>query len=383
MNASELNRKLLYRGYDDMADYLRNSPMNRTIYNLILEYGPEKIESPMLSIFNEIYYQCVRINYDGQPGVELASRYLDEEAEWLGSRESAKLVFGIVWGLLRRKYYPTFHEQCFIEQYYPQMERGEYERLAYILIKISAGKRLLPARKVRTMPSPLGEIKGDKKAWRDITSDFSYKCIENYIKLYPTIKEQRSLLGMIEKACSRKSEKWTFDNLRDSIKAGEYVREQPAPDDPDYNEEADLSYKEELDELKKKYEQQEIKHKREIDSLKWHYGYEIDRLREQLEQNAMNEELKENPGVLLFSFTEMVSVAKERFSKVAADEFSVMLYQLATKHGYLRESISETIDGIVPAVLSRDSLKQSIVIDKPVQQVNINPKEVVNHTKEE
>ena len=84
MNASELNRKLLYRGYDDMADYLRNSPMNRTIYNLILEYGPEKIESPMLSIFNEIYYQCVRINYDGQPGVELASRYLDEEAEWLG-----------------------------------------------------------------------------------------------------------------------------------------------------------------------------------------------------------------------------------------------------------------------------------------------------------
>ena len=34
---------LLYRGHDDMADYLRNSPFNRCVYNVILRHGPNGI----------------------------------------------------------------------------------------------------------------------------------------------------------------------------------------------------------------------------------------------------------------------------------------------------------------------------------------------------
>ena len=93
MTASELNRKLLYRGYDDMVDYLRNSPLNRMIYQVLLTYGPKPMSKlPMLTIFNEAFYQLFRINIDSNPGVDLRRRYLDEEEAYLGSHE---ISFGL------------------------------------------------------------------------------------------------------------------------------------------------------------------------------------------------------------------------------------------------------------------------------------------------
>ena len=78
----------------------------------------------------------------------------------------------------------------------------------------------------------------------------------------------------------------------------------------------------------------------------------------------------------------MITIAKERFSKTGADEFYGMLCKLAVKHGYMSESVWKMLDGIVPAILQRDAHHQTINIPT-AQQVNINPKEVVNHTKEE
>lgn len=40
-------RILLYRGHDDMANYLRNSPFNRCIYNVILRHGPKQLPVDM------------------------------------------------------------------------------------------------------------------------------------------------------------------------------------------------------------------------------------------------------------------------------------------------------------------------------------------------
>lgn len=384
MNASELNRKLLYRGHNDIADYLRNSPMNRCVYNLILGYGTKPLELPMLTIFNEIYYQCIRVNYDCNPGVDLSSRYLDEEAAWLRSRQSALLVFSIVWGLLRRKHDTTFYEQCFVEQFYPLIGRGEYERLAYILIKMAAGARLLPPKKVRTMPSSLDEIKGDKKAWREITNNFSFKSVENYIRLYTTIDEQRRLLDMMKKASagSKDADAWCFRHIRESIDAGAFLPQVSPSEDPDYDEVKEIFYKEEYEKLREKYEWQESKHENQIISLNVRHQCEMEVMRKKLEQRTLEKKRMEDPGVLLFSFSEMVDVVKARFSKTAADEFSTMLYQLATKHGYLDEDISRAIDGIVPYIIERDTPQQNVDITT-AHQVNISPQNVNNNSTKE
>ena len=97
MTVSKLQRMLLYRGHDDMADYLRNSPFNRCVYNVILRHGPKPLPMNMLTLFNEVYYQCVRINYDPTPGTDLHNRYVQEETLWLSSVQSANLIFNIVW----------------------------------------------------------------------------------------------------------------------------------------------------------------------------------------------------------------------------------------------------------------------------------------------
>ena len=41
MNASELNRQLLFYGYSEVTDYLKNSPLNRYIYKKFLTILPE------------------------------------------------------------------------------------------------------------------------------------------------------------------------------------------------------------------------------------------------------------------------------------------------------------------------------------------------------
>ena len=389
MTSSELHRKLLYCGYDDMADYLRNSPFNRCIYNIVVEFGLYSgIDTPMVEIFNEAYYQCVHVNYDSDPGVNIEKRYLKEEEVWLGSFDAAKFVFGIVWGFLRCKDARTFNEKCFVDHYWPLVREWHDEELSYVIIKFTAGDRVFPPRKFRPMPCPVSELASsytddDSEAWKEVTNNFSQKTIERYLEIYEKVEDQHTLLDLIEhayQASGSKNLRVSFTKLREAIANGDF--HQAADDIAQYEEGMDLSYKEELDELKKEFEKLKDNHEYEKNRMKHRFNYELEKLREKLEQVSLDKIRDNDPSVLLFSFSEMVEIVKARFSKTAADEFSNMLYTLATKHGYLDEEICETIDGIVPAILQRDAHHQTINIPT-AQQVNINPKEVINTPKEE
>lgn len=384
MTVSELQRILLYKGHDDMADYLRNSPFNRCVYNVLLNYGPKPLPVPMLTIFNEAYYQCVRVNFDSNPGTDLANRYLQEETLWLASSEAAKLVFSLVWGLLRCKDASTFNEDCFVDQFFPLMGRGENERFAYILIKFTAGDRILPPKRFKPMPTPVDELplicgKDDCMVWRKVTDDFSQKTIERYLELYETPEEQNALLSFIEGAYAEvgdKTCKVNFMKMHNDIIA--HVYHQVAEQEAEYAEGMDLTYKEQLEELKKKYEDLEKFHEYRINEIEFNHQYELKALREKLERKTLIQEQKKDPHVLLFTFTEMVEFVKSRFSKAGAEEFTNMLYNLAIKHGYLDEEISKVIDGIVPAIQQREKGNTTIQIPE-AQQVNINPQNVNNN----
>lgn len=54
MTPSGLHRQLLFYGYDEVTDFLKNSPLNRHIYMKYLDLLPERnIEVPMVRLFNE------------------------------------------------------------------------------------------------------------------------------------------------------------------------------------------------------------------------------------------------------------------------------------------------------------------------------------------
>ena len=119
MTASELRRKLLYCGHTDVTDYLKDSPLNRYIYKQLLELRPQyKIDTPILTILNEVYYQCVNIQNDRMPGIDVCERYLEEERKYLNSTDAVHLVFFIVRTFFRtRKENLSFEEECFWKQF--------------------------------------------------------------------------------------------------------------------------------------------------------------------------------------------------------------------------------------------------------------------------
>jgi len=383
MTASELQRILLYRGHDDMADYLRNSPFNRCIYNVILRHGPKPLPLDMLTLFNEAYYQCVRINYDPMPGTDLSTRYVQEETLWLNSSQSAHLVFNIVWGMLRCKKEATFNEECFVNQFFRVMEDNSGHELAYVLIKYMAGDRMFPPKYFQPMPTPVEELplitgKQDCLVWREVTNNFSQKTIERYLELYETPEEQTTLLSFIEGAFGEVGDKncrVNFTKLHKGIIANVYHK--MAEQEASYKEGMDLSYKEQLGQLKLKYRDLEESLECRIKEIESQHQSELWELRVKLEEMELDKNKRGKSKALLFTFTEMTDIVKKRFSKAGAEEFSNMLYNLATKHGYLDEEFSKAIDEIVPAVIERDKPKQTVQIPT-AHQVNINPKQVTN-----
>lgn len=383
MTKSELQRILLYRGHDDMADYLRNSPFNRCIYSVILRHGPKQLPVDMLTLFNEAYYQCVRINYDPTPGTDLSNRYVQEETLWLNSAQSANLVFNIVWGMLRCKKEATFNEECFVNQFFPVMDSNAGHELAYVLIKYMAGDRMFPPKHFQPLPTPIDELqlitgKDDCLVWREVTNNFSQKTIERYLELYETPEEQTNLLSMIEGAFAEVGDKTcrvNFAKLHNGIIANVY--HQVAEQEVSFEEGMGQTYKEQLEELKLKYQELEESQEFRIKEIEAQHQAELWDLRVKLEEKELAESQRSNAKALLFTFTEMAEIVKKRFSKAGAEEFSNMLYNLTTKHGFLDEEISKAIDGIVAAVIERE--KGSTTVHIPTaQQVNINPQQVTN-----
>ena len=166
--------------------------------------------------------------------------------------------------------------------------------------------------------------------------------------------------------------------LRPSFRAiPVWVAEQEA----EYMQGMDKSYKEQLEKLQEDYKSLQEFQEYRIREIESRHQCELQEMRVKLEQKYLLRKQKDDPKVLLFTFTEMVEIVKARFSKVGAEEFTNMLYNLATKHGHLDEEISKAIDSIVPAVLQREKNNTTIQIPT-AQQVNINPQNVNNNTKE-
>ena len=135
-----------------MVDYLKNSQVNRFIYKQMLVLLPDhQIEIPLLTLLNEIYYQCVRVQYDGTPGEDISRRYLDEEEAWLGpdSGHANILVFCYVYVLVSRKAHPLFKEECFLKQLFPLIDGCEF---------ISAATELLQFMKDNGISSRRGHV---------------------------------------------------------------------------------------------------------------------------------------------------------------------------------------------------------------------------------
>ena len=448
MNASELSRKLLYCGHNDLTDYLRNSPLNRYLYKLMLVELPKNhIDLPIQTLFSEIYYQCVRVRFDGNPGQDVYERYLIEEERWLNSRPAAELVFSIVWILLHLRHPLSFNEECFFEQLSPLIDESPFRQFAKDLEEGICQHGLGVIEEIAPMPCPVKDIpfsiqtdinpskfkeflyivldtdeerlEASMNPWKVITNNFSRSSIERYISVYNNTEDQMELLERIRLACPRKeyaAHESDFSDIKELISAERFLANYKAKDEDrlspvaqtmdeydqmfaaGYNQtmaeaenDKEEQYRQEcntlryqLGELKKDYEarlaENEAMHQSEIETLK----SELMAARaEQTDHVTGNRAVAVETTPTEFSLTvaEMASYVIKNFSESAANEFINLYYHFAIQYNNLDDDASKIMDGIIPAIHRRNAPQTQIEIPT-VQQVNINPQNVNNNTKE-
>lgn len=269
-SASELNRLLLFCGHSEVADFLNGSPLNRHLYKHFLRLLPQhQIEVPMVSLFNEIYYQAVRTSYDATPGVDIINRYFRDSEAQFQSQTAAQLVYAVIWELLRIKPTLTFGEECFQAQLQPLIQTNVFSDFASLLYEEFRALGLEAPSKFPTITCPIDGLptlvereerdhdvpnlvkiflksddheanlrnwKAYSEAWIAVTGRFSHAAIERLVHLYVRVSDQVRLLEMIQDACPREdlhTHTCYFTELCSLIESGQFAAEILQTEEPE------------------------------------------------------------------------------------------------------------------------------------------------------
>ena len=402
---------MLFNGYSDVTDYLKNSPINRWIYKDLLTLLPaEGIEVPAVKVFREIYYQLVSIPLDKHPGVDIDKRYLDECSAWLSSATAANLVFCLVETLLKRKEELSFTEEVFLEQLQPLITGSKFKSVGKGLMDYMESVGIFTPGVIEPMPINVFDIpyeyctsrrvehsflesikmalgfkvrKSDETGnpWMVITDNFSFDRIEWFIKLYKTALEQESLLDLMQESCTESDlihYAISIQDIRRLIQHGMY---DPVAFRAAVGDTADEAADSLLGDSVTAEVADSVTTEVAGDTLSG--GVADDTLSGGVADDSVTLGMLDDSATLgmlddlKLSVSEMIEIVKERFSKSGADEFYGMISNLAVKHGWMNESLWKMIDGIVPAVIERDKPRQTVRIPHAAQ-VNINPQRVIN-----
>ena len=443
MTASELNRKLLYSGFNDVTDYLKNSPVNRFLYKRFLEILPTaQIDIPVVNIFNEVYYQCARIQYDNKPGVDVQKRYLEECSAWLGSVGASELVFSLVFAFLKCKHKLSFHEECFKQSLRPLLDGCIFLGLAKDLVHFMELNKIFSPNEFDTMPCPINHIpekigpdflyeestgivvflrklisyiadpeKVKVNPWGEVTDNYTFSVMESYVKLYRLKEDQMGVLKRLVNSCSgfeRSTLQGDFNKLESRISSDEYLYQkkefEPVSDTQEeydrmfaagYNqtmEEAENDkeeqYKQERDTYKYKLEQLKKSYEADLEKIEAKYQDEIAALKKDLEKKAASKPKEgtvkvEAPTELYMTINEIVCDAKVWFHESGASELTNMLYRYIRRHQYHENTeLWDEVESIIPAVEKRTAPIQQVDITT-AGQVNVSPQTVNNHFKED
>lgn len=415
MTASELHRKLLFRGYDDVSVYLNDSPVNRYIYLQMLDtYTRRELTVPILSMFNEIHYQCVKIQCDRHPGESVTERYLNEAEKWLGSRNAALLVYCIVWALLQRKLKPSFNDACFIRQITPAVKNSPYVLTANDLINYMKSENEYTSPKFKLLTAPISEIPKqvyipDENPWRFITDNFTHTSIKWYVNLYTNLEDQKEVYNRIADAFNgveRIRESVFLQQIQASIEKGDFLPNDKLvnnsqDDDGEmcmeemyayqtaWDDERAQQFLLERDKAIKQCKEQKIDFDLSIARLEAKYKAEIAALKALLgklpdaekKPDLIDSQADSAAKAIPFTVDEMIDYVKMEFSMTSAVEFSLMLYSLAASKNYRDDDFNKSVDSIRDAVKKRNTLRQTIEIPNVTQFIN-NPSQVENHYNE-
>lgn len=220
----KLPRELLWTEIRTIDRFLEE-PVNREMYDLIL-LAKDNIsqlldyESVVLKVFNEVYYQCTRIEYEADPDVRIGDMKSDIKAN-LGLLHYARVVYYFIYFLLSHR-----SNNSRIAEQYKKAFRRQVSR--YIdVYGVDTYNRMMNTTKyhidLTPQPVPAKELKGSFLDWETITNTYDKESIIAIKNLYDDHNDKKEVMDIIENNFSRfiginniKLLKLLYPNIADS-----------------------------------------------------------------------------------------------------------------------------------------------------------------------
>lgn len=204
MKASELHRKLLFKGHTELSPFLDESPVNRFLYQFMREVRSDQdLNISMAAILNEVYFICIRASRENQMDEITVNRYMAEEETWTRSPIATEMIFSMVWMLLSvQKEVPHPLDRLM------SIVRFQSTNNAFALLaKFHINKMLKEghagyATDFTPQPAPVSELPAEHEPWRVVTNDYSQKAILDFLSCYHTKADQRALLDLIRSSAT-------------------------------------------------------------------------------------------------------------------------------------------------------------------------------------
>lgn len=411
MNASELHRKLLYKGHSVLSAFFEENPLNNLLYQFLREVKPRhQVNMSMVTIFNEVYFNCIRASRDLTPGDNMFERYIAEEKIWTSSSLATDLIFCMVYMVLSVQKERSYPLECFRTVISSCVQNTSFweETESYIKkLKAESGEFVsdftpqpvavneIPSYtepQAQTIIESIMHNYSQQNPWRILTNDYAQTYILDFLRCYHSPDDQRVLLERIKES-SQSAERMMMEGFYEEtlelIDMGEFLPrkfETPAisTSAKDSNSELSIAYqqiefqKQQMVDLEQTYmaklNEQRADFDRRLSRLDTLYQAELSANKEAVEKEKSTQVAQTEP---FFTLKELVAHACSQCSPQSADAITTMLYRLAGIHGYTDSESIELIDSIIPAIEQRHALQQTMQFPH-VQQFNNNPQTVSN-----
>lgn len=201
----KLPRALLWTDKTSMEDFLKE-PVNEKLYECYLyikrsTLNDDGLKRP-LKLFNEIYYQLTRLEYENDFNFDI-DRYIQDIKANIGSLHSSKFVLRIMYAFLA------------IRENNPRISIFFFkilsDRLFQAYVNVNTCIMYFPNNFLKKRyvvdlaPKPLNikDLDGELLRWDEITNNFNSSSIKEVLNLWNSNEEKINVLHMIEDAYMR------------------------------------------------------------------------------------------------------------------------------------------------------------------------------------
>lgn len=202
----KLPRTLFWTDKTSMEEFLCE-PINERLFDFYLElkntrwhFGPD---NSVLLLFNEIYYQLTKIEYENNLDFNM-DEYTQEIEAKTGKEHSIIFVFKIFFAFLLLRQNNSNVARLFQDHVFNRYKSTWDERTNSAMDSIiKEGKKYQVD--FRPTPCRVNDLKVEELQWDEITNKFDPSSIKEVLNLWPHKEEKLKVLHLIESEYKRKS----------------------------------------------------------------------------------------------------------------------------------------------------------------------------------